>query len=178
MDFINFLTNNFSVDTIIISMVISVISILIELIFKDKMPAFLKTFLPFVLGAIFFCLYKLIIKEKIEVISVISSGVSAGSLSFVIKAFVSNIKNKSENKDVLFLAVKEILNDYYQGENLQNISNILSVYLKDFKNADNNLSLFEGLMLKLKEFDKDINEFNALSISASIERAYNSLQTK
>lgn len=178
MDFFNFLTTNFNIDTIIVAMVISVISILIELIFKDKMPTFLKTFLPFVLGAVLFCIYKLIVREKLQFLSVVSSGITAGSLSLVIKAFVSSVKTKSGNNDVLFLAVKEVLNDYYSHEKLENISKIIYDYLLTFKSKSENLSVYEGLMLKLKEFDAEIDDFCALSICASIETAFKSLQTK
>ncbi len=174
MNFFNFLTTNFSLDTIVVSMVISVITILIELIFKDKIPTLVKTIAPFIFGAIFYCVYKLVTHDKLEPTSIISSGVTAGSLSLTIKAFVSSLKNKSGYNDLLYLTVKEILNDYYSEEKLEKITNILSDYLKNFKSI-NAESLFEGLMLKLKEFDDEINDFYATTICISIEKAFNSL---
>lgn len=178
MEFLNFLTMNFNVDTIVIAMVISVISILIELIFKDKMPSPINTVLPFFLGSIFCLIYKLIIKEKPSVFSVISYGITAGSLSFVIKAFISSLKNKSNCKDAIYLAVKEILNDYYKNEKLENATKILTDYIKNFENGKNNLSFYEGLMLNLKNFDGELNDFYATMICVSLEQTFNSLTTK
>lgn len=177
MDFFNFLTNNFNLDTIVVAMVISVISILIELIFKDKIPTLLKTILPFIFGAIFCCVLKLATGDKLELSLIFSSGVTAGSLSLALKAFIFSLKNKSGGNDLLYFAVKEILNDYYKEEKLETITKSLCDYLKNLERNEGE-SLFEGLVLKLKEFDDKINDFYVTAICISIEKAFNSLSTK
>ncbi len=174
--FLNYFNSNFGVETIVVTFVITVISILIELIFKDKLPAFFKTLLPFALGVTGFFIYNLIAKKfPLDFIYILSFGMVSATLSLILKSFISNFKGLKTVKSVFYLLVKEILNDYYLGEKLEEITLILSDYLEGYVKSDKNLMLFEGLSLKLKEVDGDINDKDLKAICFAIESAYLSL---
>ncbi len=172
------LCQNFGIPTMIVATVITVISILIELIFKDKIPAVVKTFLPFVLGFLGATVSIFCLRENFDIFYVLSNGSVAGSLSLLIKGFIFSFMGKSGDKSAIYLCVKEVLNDYFNGDRLEKITKILSDYIKDFTNSGKNLSLYDGLLLKLKEFEGSIDDFSANSICLSIETAVNSLKLK
>ena len=110
MDFLSILEvfEGYSLPIIIISIVISVCTVIVERFFSKKISLVLLSYIPFILGIAIYSLYFLIFLSKEQAFSsdVIYQGVLCGALSTVYVVIVENILRGNFSKDLKLAAIR------------------------------------------------------------------------
>lgn len=119
-----FLSETYSVATLVISVTVTVITALITKKKQNKISTICLTYLPFILGIFLYGIYSLIFLGIESVISneTITSGILCGSISTALSVMVKSGFNKKQLLSVKHSAVKGILQDYVEPEKIDNVT--------------------------------------------------------
>lgn len=168
MNFIDLLIflQSYSLPTVIIAISVSAIFFLVNLIFKDKIPAVINTFLPPLLCILIYFLVDVLLLNGSAGVETLSAAIICASLSFVITAIIQKIK--SGKTDVLTaplspeaLAIEEVINDYVDKDALYSITEQILTILCAEK-FDN-----EKISDELANKIADLISYNAITPSTS-----------
>lgn len=173
LDFIKTFFADYTVQSIIIACVIMVAKILVEKYYKDKIPSFVLTFVPFLTVIILDLIVNMIIVEKAFIIteSSIYSAFLSAVLSTILTALARRIlKGKDITLDKNQLFLEEILNVYDQ-DGSKNLANLIKPVLDD-DNLDEIIKEQE-ITIILKEKLEHLTELEISSVSKIILQSVN-----
>lgn len=120
----NFLTN-YSLPTLAISCIVTIIVQVLVLIFRKKIPNKIKRYLPSILAIILQLFYNFIfVSGKFELnLEVLSSGILSGSLSTVISVVVEKIIDGSiSKKEAIIFLIEGIISGFIESENTNKLA--------------------------------------------------------
>ncbi len=150
-DIVNFLSS-YSLPTIIIALIISIATILLKLILKDKFPLKLETYLPTLLAItlqfIYDCIF--VFKGVCFSLDTLYAGAVASALATVITVAFFKLKNGERlNKSPLFMLIEGIVCGYVKKRSLEKVVNLISSFLLENSDED---TLIKNISLTLDEF--------------------------
>ncbi len=121
---------NYSLQTIIISVIVATISLIVNNFFRDKLSAVLLSFLPFAIGILLNFAYMLIAVgiKSIVIQDILSTGILCGSLSLCVTSFIKKI---ADGKHTELSALTEVI-ERTLGEHL--VQHSLSIAVMEIKN--------------------------------------------
>ena len=147
----------YSLDVLILSVVIMIVTNLIKLILPQKFSNF-KGYIPFLLGIIFYALSSLLSTKELSVLDVLSRGVQSGGLATLIYAFYKHIlKSKGDVKGAIYDLLKGIISSTAITDVAKNLSTLFSSELSTSEMK----SKIEEILKENTEVDSDV--LNAIS---------------
>jgi hypothetical protein len=121
---LNVLTS-YSLPTLIIAVIVSALSIVFDLIFKDKIPTNVKLNAPFFIAFLLCFVYDtaFVVKDFSFREETITFGIVSGSLSVVlIRSFFSLINGKSLTTDTTLLLIEGIIEEVIEPSSVKSVS--------------------------------------------------------
>lgn len=112
---------NYSLPTLIISAIISVITLIYDKFFADKLPVIIRNFLPFFLGVILYFAYDMLFVLKCFSFSAgtFSAGFLSGSLSVIMTSSLYRLKHgKPLNINAVHVLIENLISDYVNADSL------------------------------------------------------------
>ena len=128
------LAGNYSIPTLIISIVVTVIMFFVRKFLLGKISAIYLSYIPFILGILLYILYAFLFLDSAFCFSneLIYSGLMCASLSTVGYMLTEKIKNNLSIKSISHIAVEGILKNIVDDSLMeQTIQNILDVVYDD-----------------------------------------------
>lgn len=131
--------SEYSLQTVIIAVICSAVTLICKAVLKDKLCTFVKNYLPIILATVLEVLSDVLIKHTglNLTMDVIYAGLISGSLSLAISAILSGKKNKS----ILFLTISELLNGYVNPEKSEEVADAILEVFKS--NSDDKTRLLQ-----------------------------------
>jgi len=168
---------SYSLPTVILALIISAVVIAVDLIFKDKVPAVVKTYAPFVLGIVFYFLYELIFFGFRFNANTLGAGLICASISCVLVSVFNRIKNAKSfcGIDVTVLAVQGIIDDIITKDTeklAQKITAIITGYGETFDEK----TILEIAEIIKNNSDEPINQTQAISLANLVANAYKAIK--
>ncbi len=185
MDFNNVVTflTNYSVPTIIISILITVLTFIFDRFILNKLPFIIKGYVPFILGIILFFLYDtLFISHKINLSEdLISGGILCGSLSTAFFTFINRVfinKKTAYNFDAFSLSIEGIIKDYVDLDDLDlTVLEIKNSVVNDYILGLKEETVFFNIKSVLTKYcKKPLNDIEKATLSYLIISSYKSLK--
>ena len=142
---------SYSLPTVIIAGVVALVNLVMHLIFKEKLPVFIKNYLPFVLSVVSYIAFEMIkLKQFILSADAIYAGVLCGSLSTVIVSALKRIsKGQGVGLSASVLLIENLLKGLISDENLSATAQSMDNFIAQNRAGDNDLIL--GLFNILKD---------------------------
>ncbi|MBQ8427350.1 MAG: hypothetical protein IJX16_06310 [Clostridia bacterium] len=168
---------NYSLPTLIISSIVSVLNLLYDKFCADKLPATVRNFLPFLLSTILYYTYDMIFVLHGFTFSAgtFSAGVLSGSLSVIITASVYKLKNgKPISANAEILLIENLLSNYVKADLISYTASTIKSIL-DGENEDKEQQIFDTV---LKNSDTEINSVELKVMVALIIKAVMAVKTK
>lgn len=161
---------SYSLPTLIIAAIIAVITLLTDKLLTDKICVTVKSYVPFALGILFYCIYDLIFVTKKFAFDygVISAGLLCGSISVAIFAAVKRmISGSGLQGGEVILVIEGILCRYITGPFLSAAAKAVENILKDdAKKGTDDAELIRKIAGIIKEYS-DENRTNSDCESAA-----------
>ena len=179
MDFIllkNFLAH-YSLPTVIIAVLVSIITVVIKKIFKEKISKTVISYAPFLLAIVLYIVYDTAFVLKAFTLRSESfyAGLLCGSLSAVI---VSAIKKISQGKPIgvsaTILLIESLLDGYVCENRLTEVASLLDGILA----ADKQENVSERVLTTLKDNAEGFSETELKHLASVIVQTVNSLTGK
>ena len=167
---------NYSLPTLIISAVVSAITLVYDKFLAEKMPAWVRNFMPFVLAIIFYFAFDMIfvIKSFNFSLGTFSAGFLSGSLSIVITSSVYKLKSeKPINVNAVAMLIESLISDYVSSDALYSSVNVIKDIID---NAEINAEEQVEEILILNSVNK--TELEIKAISALIVKAVSAVKQK
>ena len=112
----------YSLDVIILSSIITVLTNLVKKVLPEKLNDF-KGYLPFLLGVIFYAVYSVFSPINFSVYFVISRGVQSGGVATLIYAFSKHV---SKSKGDVTGAISDVLKGILSSNSISGVAKIIS----------------------------------------------------
>ncbi len=129
---------NYSLPTLVISAIISVITLIYDKFFADKLPLAIRNFLPFFLGIVLYYAYDMIFVLKCFSFSVgtFSAGFLSGSLSIIMTSSIYKLKSgKPLNTNAVSVLIENLIADYVNRESLYSMVEIIKGLIENDVNT-------------------------------------------
>lgn len=110
---------SYSLPTVIIALCVTVAVLVLEKIFKDKIPFKVMNYIPFILSVIIYVIYGLIISSGKITSDYFYAGILSGSLSTVMRSAINRIsQGKSIGLSATVLLIESLLKGYVDENSL------------------------------------------------------------
>ncbi len=142
----------YSLDVLIISVIITLITNLIKKILPESLSNF-KGYVPFVLGIIFYATFSFFSPRELSVCDVFSRGVQSGGLATLIYAFYKHIsKCKGDVKG----AISDLLKGILSSKSVNDVANTVSALFKTQLSNDDMQSKIEKILKENTQIEGDL----------------------
>lgn len=166
---------SYSLPTLIVAVIVLAVSLTLNRVF-DKLPALIKTYLPFLFAVIIYFLYDclFVLKDFSFRRETLYAGLLSGSLSAVISSSIRKIKaGKPLGASATVLLIENILQGYIASDRLtQTAIEIESALLDD----SNELSSEQQVIDKITYNCPDISNTNVIYLSKLIISAVKNIK--
>ena len=191
MNFIDTLIflQSYSLPTVVIALTVAVIFYVLNVIFKDKIPDFVNTFLPPICCLLFYFLFDVLFISRgfIFKVETLSAGIICASLCFLLSALIDKIHavvTKGSFSDVDFspekLAVSEVIDDYVAINDLSAVTDkiisILSAFDFTLSDADEQSLINEISNVIIANALKNNSEIELLALAKTIITTYKAIK--
>ena len=112
----------YSIDVIILSTIITVVTNLVKKVLPEKLSNF-KGYLPFIFGVIFYAGYSAFSSSNLSVYTVICKGVQSGGIATLIYAFSKHV---SKSKGDVTGAISDVLKGILSAKSISGVAKIIS----------------------------------------------------
>lgn len=149
---------SYSLATVLIATVSSVISLVINYLFKDKLHRIISAFLPFILAVICYFIYEFIIISEQFLLSekYFYAAVMCGSLSTVITSIINKIKSgKPLSLSPTLLLIEGLLSEFVD----QKVLSSTAIEIEQMINGhieDETISLRDKILGKIKKVSPNL----------------------
>lgn len=149
---------SYSLATVLIATVSSVISLVINYLFKDKLHRIISAFLPFILAVICYFIYEFIIISEQFLLSekYFYAAVMCGSLSTVITSIINKIKSgKPLSLSPTLLLIEGLLSEFVD----QKVLSSTAIEIEQMINEhieDETISLRDKILSKIKKVSPNL----------------------
>jgi hypothetical protein len=167
---------NYSLPTLIISAVVSAITLVYDKFLAQKMPTWIRNFIPFILAIIFYFAYDMlfVLKSFSFSLGTFSAGFLSGSLSIVITASIYKLKSgKPINVNAIAVLIESLISDYVSDDAIFSSVNVIQDILdSDVASAEEQIEE----ILACNSVNK--TELELKAISALIVKAVSAVKQK
>lgn len=149
---------SYSLATVLIATVSSVISLVINYLFKDKLHRIISAFLPFILAVICYFIYEFIIISEQFLLSekYFYAAVMCGSLSTVITSIINKIRSgKPLSLSPTLLLIESLLSEFVD----QKVLSSTAIEIEQMINEhieDETISLRDKILGKIKKVSPNL----------------------
>lgn len=166
---------SYSLPTLIVAVIVVAVSLTLNKVF-DKLPALIKTYLPFLFAILIYFFYDcvFVLKDLSFRQETLYAGLLSGSLSVIISSSIKKIKaGKPLGASATILLIESLLQGHIADENLsQTATEIESALL----NETNQHLAEQQVIDKITNSCPDISNANAISLSKLIVSAVNNVK--
>ncbi len=124
---------SYSIVTIVIAGIVSILSILADKFLEEKIPLYIRKYAPFLIAILLSIAYDMIFNIKAFEVNenAFASGLISGSISYVIKSIINKIiSGKGVNFDPIVMIIEQLLIGYVSSDSITKTAIVISEIVK------------------------------------------------
>jgi hypothetical protein len=172
--FIKVFLTSYSLPTLIIAFLVATLSIIVDKLFKGKLPFFIKNYAPFMLSLVLYFIYDtaFVLKAFVFREDTFISGVLSGSLSLIFSRTYYYLISGEMVKSPTVTVIESLLEGIIPEQTIAVTATAVESLIITFEDSEDQPILIEKISQVIKEnSDKENGEIDALALASLILNA-------